>query len=261
MSEDAQAGAVTEGSGEEQSRAPDGASRRGFLRAIAIAGGGLALGAGVGRVMADPASATVRPKTAKEIADALLEGNRRFASGASQHPHLSAEVRAQQATKQTPFAAVLACADSRVAPELVFGQGIGDLFVVRVAGNTATAEAVASLAYAVEHLGVGFIMVLGHESCGAVKATVEAVASGKSAGELEVLVGPIRPAVKSVADRNREPTEVLSDAVEANARLAASGLHRASAILEEAIERRKLTIQAATYSVRTSLVTPLTTVA
>jgi carbonic anhydrase len=148
-----------------------------------------------------------------------------------------------------------------VAPELVFDQGIGDLFVVRVAGNTATAEAVASLAYAVEHLGVGFIMVLGHESCGAVKATVDAVESGKSVGELEVLVGPIRPAVRSVTDRDREPAEVLNEAVEANARMTAAGLHRASAILEEAIERRKLTIQAATYSVRTSLVTPLTTVA
>src|SRR3954468_12627567 len=157
-------------------------SRRGFLKTAAIIGGGLALGAGVGRAMASPAAALGRPKTPKEIADALIEGNRRFAAGASQHPHLDAALRAQQAEKQTPFAAVLACADSRVAPEIIFDQGIGDLFVVRVAGNIASPEAVASLAYAIEHLAVTFIMVLGHEKCGAVKATIDTVASGKSAG-------------------------------------------------------------------------------
>jgi carbonic anhydrase len=260
MSEQATAEDLTDESGSDhESVSADGASRRGFLRAIAIAGGGLVLGAGVGRSMAQPAGASPRPKTAREIADALIEGNGRFAAGASQHPHLGADVRAAQATKQTPFAAVLACADSRVSPELLFDQGIGDLFVVRVAGNTGSAEAVASLAYAVEHLGVGFIMVLGHESCGAVKATVDSVASGKSAGELEPLVAPIRPAVRSV-DRSRDAGEVLSDAVAANAKMVAAGLPKASAILHEAIERRKLTIQAATYDVRTSTVTALTPV-
>jgi carbonic anhydrase len=258
MSEEEQPEAPTE-SGDEPTGAGSGTSRRGFLRALAMAGGGLALGAGVGRAMAQPAAAAPRPKTAKEIADALIEGNRRFAAGASQHPHLDADVRVEQATRQTPFAAVLACADSRVAPELLFDQGIGDLFVVRVAGNSATAEAVASLAYAVEHLDVGFVMVLGHESCGAVKATVDAVATGKSAGELDVLVNPIKPAVRSV-DRDGAPGDVLSAAVAANARMVATGLPRSSATLTDAVERRKLTIQAATYDVRTGLVTPLNAV-
>jgi carbonic anhydrase len=239
----------------------DTPSRRGFLKTAAIVGGGLALGAGVGRAMAAPAAALGRPKTPKEIADALIEGNRRFASGSSQHPHLDASLRAQQAEKQTPFAAVLACADSRVAPELVFDQGIGDLFVVRVAGNIASPEAVASLAYAIEHLAVTFIMVLGHEKCGAVKATIDTVASGKSAGELDVLVNPIAPAVRSVNQSGRSAAEVLSSSVEANARQVAVALPRASATLEEAVERRKLTVQAAVYDVATGLVTPLTTVA
>jgi carbonic anhydrase len=235
-------------------------SRRGFLRTAAIVGGGLALGAGVGKAMASPAAALGRPKSPKEIADALLEGNRRFAAGSSQHPHLDASLRAQQAEKQTPFAAVLACADSRVAPELVFDQGIGDLFVVRVAGNFGSAEAVASLAYAIEHLGVSFIMVLGHEKCGAVKATIDTLASGKSAGELDVLVNPIAPAVRSVNPNGRTPAEVLSSSVEANARQVAASLPRASATLEEALERRKLTVQAAVYDVATGIVTPLNTV-
>jgi carbonic anhydrase len=237
-----------------------GSSRRGFMRSVAVVGGGLALGAGVGRMTAATAGASARPKTAREIADALLEGNRRFAAGASQHPHLGADVRAAQAEKQTPFAAILSCADSRVSPELVFDQGVGDLFVVRVAGNIASPDTVASLAYAVEHLRVTFIMVLGHESCGAVKATVESVESGKGAGELAVLVDAIAPAVHRVAEEGKQGAEGLAAAVEANARMVASALPRSSPAMQEAMEHRKLTIQAATYGVRTSLVTPLTVV-
>jgi carbonic anhydrase len=103
--------------------------------------------------------------------------------------------------------------------------------------------------------------VLGHESCGAVKATLETIESGKSAGELAVLTDAITPAVEKVTKEGREVAEVMSEAVAANARAVAASLPKASAILHEAIERRKLTVQAAVYDVRTGGVTPLTTVA
>jgi carbonic anhydrase len=248
-------------SDEETSEDAPAPSRRGFLKSAGIIGGGLALGAGVGKVMVKPAAAAVRPKTAKEISDALLEGNRRFVANASTHPNLGWDVRTKQAEKQTPFAAVLACADSRVAPELVFDQGIGDLFVVRVAGNIASADTVASLAYAVEHLGVTFIMVLGHESCGAVKATIETLAAGPEVPEeFAALINPIAPAVKAAGAEEKDESKLLDAAVAANAKLQSSSLAKASGILKEALEKRKLTIQAATYSVKTSAVTPLTTV-
>src|SRR5262249_2700837 len=144
---------------------------------LAAVGGGVVAGGLVGKKVlggtSDAAAATTAPKSHDDIVKALLDGNQRFGSGASIHPHLDASVRAAQAEKQTPWAAVLTCADSRVGPEVIFDQGIGDLFVVRVAGNIASSDAVASLAYAVEHLGVTAIIVLGHEQCGAVKATIE----------------------------------------------------------------------------------------
>jgi carbonic anhydrase len=235
-------------------------SRRGLLKSLGIVAGGLVAGVGVSKVLPGSPPAPVRPKTAKDIAEALAEGNRRFASGASQHPHLGQQVRVDQAEKQTPFAAVLGCADSRVAPEIVFDQGVGDLFVVRVAGNIASADAVASLAYAIEHLDVGFIVVLGHESCGAVKATVESAEAGRVPPEFAVLVDAIMPAVKSVGEDQKDPAKLLDASVAANARQVAFALPRASGILKEAVEHRKLAIQAATYSLKTSVVTTLATV-
>ena len=105
----------------------------------------------------------------------LIEGNRRFQRDANSHPHLHAKRRSELAGGQSPFAVILSCSDSRVPPELIFDQGLGGLFVVRLAGNTVTRAGLESIDYAVGHLGTNLIMVLGHESCGAVKGALSRV--------------------------------------------------------------------------------------
>jgi carbonic anhydrase len=151
---------------------------------------------------ATPASAAAQAPaldadTTNELLEKLIAGNERYRSGRALHPRQDAARRAAVAGTQSPRVAVLACADSRTAPEVVFDQGLGDLFVVRIAGNVASDEAIASLEYAVEHLGVRLIVVLGHERCGAVKA---ALAGGQLPGHLPGLIAQIQPAVQAVPD-------------------------------------------------------------
>ena len=125
--------------------------------------------------------------------DELMEGNRRFRGGAAAHPRQDRRRLAETAGAQRPFAAVVTCADSRVAPELLFDQGIGDLFVVRTAGGVLDAAGLGSVEYAVSHLGVRLVVVLGHTRCGAVQAALEGDgACGSSAFVVEAL----RPAVE-----------------------------------------------------------------
>ena len=234
-------------------------SRRGFLKSIAIVGGGVVGGGLIGKKVlggaSDASASTVAPKTHDEIIKVLIDGNKRFSSGASIHPNLDATVRAAQAEKQTPWAAVLTCADSRVGPELIFDQGIGDLFVPRVAGNIASPDVVASLAYAVEHLGVTAIVVLGHESCGAVKATIETMEKQTDPGELKVLVDAIRPAV--TLDASKDAAAVLHDAIEQNARLVAKALPEVSPIIAEHFYSDELLIQPAVYDVTSGYIAML----
>src|SRR5215218_7417660 len=109
---------------------------------------------------------------------AIMEGNARFVAAKAAYPHQTVEQRTSVAGGQHPIAVVLSCSDSRVPPELVFDQGLGDLFVVRVAGNVADDAVIASIEYAVEHLGPTLVVVLGHEKCGAVAATLDAVKTG-----------------------------------------------------------------------------------
>lgn len=124
----------------------------------------------------------------------LVEGNQRFQNDATGHPLLHSKQRESLVGGQSPFAAILSCSDSRVPPELIFDQGLGGLFVVRLAGNTVTRAGLESLDYAVDHLGANLIVVLGHDSCGAVKgATVEC--ASKPAAELPEIFGNICPAV------------------------------------------------------------------
>src|SRR5207247_2291014 len=128
----------------------------------------------------------------------LQDGNARFVSGKLEHPNESPERRTEVAKGQHQFAVILACADSRVGPEVIFDAGLGDLFVTRVAGNVVDDAMLGSIEYAVEHLGAPLIVVCGHQRCGAVQATVETVASGAPApGHLGALIDPIKPAVTS----------------------------------------------------------------
>jgi carbonic anhydrase len=136
--------------------------------------------------------------TADEALARLLDGNERYAAGRSAGPGRDERRRKEQAGGQTPFAVILGCADSRVPPEIVFDQGIGDVFVVRVAGNTAADDVtLGSIEFGASVLGCALVLVLGHERCGAVTAAINAVAHGRRPeGYLAALVDPILPAVE-----------------------------------------------------------------
>jgi carbonic anhydrase len=153
--------------------------------------------------------------TPDEALAELVAGSRRFASGELAHPRRGSVRRAQLAQGQQPFAAIVSCSDSRVALEIVFDQGLGDLFVIRVAGNTVDAPIVlGSVEFAVSQLGCTLVMVLGHEGCGAVTAAVHAVDTGAvPGGDLGAVVAPILPAVEPNAGPDRDR---IGDAVRAN---------------------------------------------
>src|SRR5436305_9248189 len=139
---------------------------------------------------------TTASLSADQSLSRLLAGNARFVAHKERHPDESSARRRELVSGQHPFAVILGCADSRVAPELLFDEGLGDLFVIRVAGNIADDAVLGSIEYAVEHLGSKLIVVLGHESCGAVSA---AVASESASGHLSSLVTAIRPSVLATA--------------------------------------------------------------
>jgi carbonic anhydrase len=220
-------------------------SRRGFLGNTI--GGTVAALAGATVMVGQRASAqsTLTPEAALK---ALMDGNQRYIGGqlASLNEDLSI-LKAKTAEKQEPFAAVLSCADSRVPVEFVFDQSIGQLFVVRVAGNITTPEITASLEYGVAVLGIKVLMVLGHGSCGAVKAIIE----GKAVpGQISVLYAAIRPAVDAAGPD-------LDATVDANAKLQANLLSGASPIIGGAIKEGKLKVVPARYNIVTGKVSLL----
>ena len=151
-----------------------------------------------------PEQPTVAPA---EAISKLREGNGRYTGGNLQHPGQTTERRAELAKTQHPFATIVSCSDSRVPPEIVFDRGLGDLFVVRVAGNVIDDHALGSIEYSVDHLGVRLIVVLGHQSCGAVQAAKETIAAkSKAPGHIQSLVTAIRPAVEATAKGDLEAT-------------------------------------------------------
>jgi carbonic anhydrase len=161
------------------------------------------------------AQAPRRP-TPAEALERLIAGNRRFALGEPSQADVSAARRAELAGGQRPFAAIVSCSDSRVPPEIVFDQGLGDLFVCRLAGNIVDVGTAGSVEYAVGVLGVSYIFVLGHESCGAVKAAVDVTANGQPISpNIDVLVNAIRASVEAARD---EPGDLLTNAIRENVR-------------------------------------------
>jgi carbonic anhydrase len=189
----------------------------------------------------------------------LLAGNRRFvASIAGTGPALSQTHRPALADGQQPFAIILGCSDSRVPAELIFGQGFGDLFVIRVAGNIVAPSQVGSVEFAAARFGTRLVVVLGHTECGAVTATIEELrqpAPNQSPG-LRAIVDRIRPAVEpSLATPLREQPEALvTHAVRANIQAAADQLRHGSPILEHLAAREGLLILGAEYCLRTGVV-------
>jgi carbonic anhydrase len=158
------------------------------------------------------------PQGATDAQQRLLKGNERFAAGQSVHDHASKEWRKRLTTGQKPFATILGCSDSRVPLELVFDQGFGDLFVIRVAGNVVSSDVVGSLEYAWYHLHVPLLVVLGHEECGAVTAALDSKLNlAKEPERIETLVRMIEPGLKDI-DLKQSPEKRLSAAVKANVR-------------------------------------------
>lgn len=178
----------------------------------------------------------------------LIEGNQRFVQHQAQYPDQTAERLQEVAQAQHPFATILTCADSRVPVELVFDQGVGDIFDVRIAGNIATPEARGSIEYAATLLGTPLLMVLGHERCGAVTAAVQ---NEKLLGDISTFVKAIKPAVERVKD---QPGDAVENAVIANVQYQIEQLQR-SQLLTERLNSGQLKIVGGRYDLDTGRVT------
>ncbi len=200
-----------------------------------------------------PAAHAATPTDPEGAWNALMAGNRRFVDSKPIERPLAAQ-RTALAKDQHPHTIVLTCADSRVSPELVFDQSLGDLFVVRTAGNVADAVALGSLEYAVEHLHTHLLVVLGHEKCGAVRAALEP--GDMPTPNLQAIVDRIRPAT----EKPRvcfEGEELVSRCVATNVHQSARDLATHSPILREHVARQDLVIKRAVYDLRSGVVTAL----
>ena len=175
----------------------------------------------------------------------LKDGNTRYMEDHMEHPHEGSQHRVELSIAQHPFAIILGCADSRVIPELIFDQGVGDLFVIRLAGNVADDAVIASIEYAIEHLGTRLVVVLGHENCGAVKAAVN---HETSAGKINSLLYYIEPALNSVLTSSEN---LLEKVIKTHARQMVDIISRAEPILSRECQMGNLTILPAYYSLST----------
>jgi carbonic anhydrase len=179
----------------------------------------------------------------------LKTGNAHHVRHEYQHPHETFARQRELINGQHPHAELLSCADSRVPPEIIFDQGLGDLFVVRVAGNVATDTEIGSLEYGAEHLHIPLLVVLGHESCGAVTAAVQ---GGKAEGHIGAVLNLIKPAV----DQGRGlPGDPVANAVRANVQIMVQQLRSSTPILSELVAQGKLRIVGGVYSLETGEVT------
>lgn len=188
--------------------------------------------------------------TGAEALDRLLAGNERFVRGEAQ----GRAPRAELAAGQSPFAVILSCSDSRVPPEIVFDQGLGDVFLVRVAGNTAIDPILlGSIEYGVGVLGAVLLMVLGHEGCGAVTAALDHVHQGTAApGDIQAVIDPVVPAARAVSG---EPADrQLDHAVRENVRRQVAALEAAPSVLAPAVAVGRLTVVGAEYTLATGKV-------
>lgn len=234
-------------------------SRRMFL------GSGLAVAGGAVTAAAVPAAAELlghereaAPTTGAAAIRRLQDGNRRFVAGKATGPGRSTVRRAELADSQAPFAAVLGCSDSRVPPEIVFDQGLGDLFLVRVAGNTGVDPLViGSLEYSATILGSILLVVLGHDDCGAVKAAVDVATKGKTLpGDLPAVTEPILPAVETV--RSQPADAIVDAAIQANVHRQVAGLG-AVPVFADLVSKGKMTIVGAEYRLHSGKVDFLST--
>jgi carbonic anhydrase len=197
--------------------------------------------------------------TGPEALQRLLEGNRRFVDGTSivdAQARLSR--RAALVSGQQPFAIILGCSDSRVPAEIVFDQGLGDLFVIRVAGNIVAPSQIGSVEFAADQFEIRLVVVLGHSRCGAIKVTLSEIRSPNPAHSRNVrsIVDRIRPSVKGLilSGAATETDDIVEQAVRANVRVAAHQLRHGSEVIERLVENEGLLVVGAEYSLETGLV-------
>jgi carbonic anhydrase len=230
-----------------------------ITRRTVLAAGGLLGASGIIRTRAQDlcavfTKATQTATTSEQALARLKEGNVRFVTGRTIHCDLPVQVK-ETAGGQAPFAAILACMDSRVAPELVFDQRLGDIFAVRIAGNFVNTDILGSLEYATQVVGTKLIVVLGHTDCGAVKGAIDDVKLGNLTAALE----HIRPAVSEVTDvpgpRDSKNKKFVQRVTERNVKDAAASLATRSEVMAALVSDRKLLIASAVHDVSTGAVT------
>lgn len=221
----------------------------------------------VGAGMAFASSTGAPSVSADEALLRLMDGNKRFVANQMTSVNQSyTEARAALSRTQKPYAIILSCSDSRLPPEIIFDKGLGEIFVVRVAGNIPDPVVLGSIEYAAEHLGSPLVMVLGHERCGAVTATVNA--KGKPEGNIGALVKTIAPAIKDAAReceackgeakcKESKKEEYVECAINANARSVAASLTRKSPVLKHLVHEGKLKIVTAKYDLDDGVVSLL----
>lgn len=197
--------------------------------------------------------------SAREALERLREGNRRFASGGWKRDTFMSQAKRNELVEgQEPIATILGCSDSRAPVEIIFDQGPGDLFVIRVAGNIVSPSQVGSVEYAAARSGSRLVVVLGHTHCGAVQATIDELQrpTANQSPNLRAIVGRIQPSVETLFDTDlkNDPAALYRHAIRANVRASAGHLRHGSSIIEHQIEHGGLLIVGAVYSLETGLV-------
>ena len=187
--------------------------------------------------------------SAAAVLSELKAGNDHHVAKRYQHPHQNAARQSELASSQHPHAVILSCADSRVVPEIILDQGLGDLFDIRVAGNVASDTELASIEYAAEHLHTPVVVVMGHQKCGAVTAAAE---SGDAPGHLPTLLAMIKPAVASAKGR---PGDLIENAVRINVENVVKQIRGSKPVLASFVDKGALTVVGAVYSLDTGKVT------
>lgn len=191
----------------------------------------------------------IHPPPAQDLAlEKLMDGNRRYQVANQTYPHQTVARRQALRGGQKPFAVILGCADSRVPPELIFDQGLGDLFVIRIAGYVVDDTVLASVEFAVTVLGVPLVMVLGHSQCGAVEATIS---GAELPGSLSKVAAAIQPAVAAV---EKLPGDLVDNAAKTNADMTAVQLTNRSPLLAQSVTDEQVKIVAAYYDLDTGAV-------
>lgn len=189
----------------------------------------------------------------------LIEGNERYIKGTADGAELTITTRRQEITDgQNPFAAILGCSDSRVPAELVFNRGLGDLFVIRVAGNIVAPSQIGSVEFACQHFGTQLVVVLGHSHCGAINATVDALMGDPDnlSPNVASIVDRVTPAVLPIVKRNsyKDKDDLVHQAMRANIEQSVNGLQMRSRILRGMVDRGQIKIIGAEYSIETGVV-------